>query len=81
MWAVCNREGARPRDHLQFCKRDKDESQIVSLQGSVILNETATVTRDLQLSRNTLYLLSPRLCFFIELNLDLFANRDDSLVT
>ena len=38
-------------------------------------------TRDLQLSRNTLYLLSPRLCFFIVFNHDLFVNRDDSLTS
>ena len=36
-------------------------------------------SRDLQLSRNTLYLLGPRLCFFIVLNPVLFVNRDDSL--
>ena len=38
-------------------------------------------SRDLQLSRNTLYLLSPRLCFFIVLNRDLHVNRDDSLTS
>ena len=36
-------------------------------------------SRDLQLSRNTLCLLSPRLCFFIVLKYDLFVYRDDSL--
>ena len=36
-------------------------------------------SRDLQLSRNTLYLLRPRLCFFIVLKCDLFVYRDDSL--
>ena len=36
-------------------------------------------SRDLQLSRNTLYLLSPRLCFFIVLICELFVYRDDSL--
>ena len=36
-------------------------------------------TRDLQLSHNTLYLLSPRLCFVIVLNRNLFVYRDDSL--
>ena len=36
---------------------------------------------DLQLSCNTLYLLSHRLCFFIVLNGDLFVNRDDSLTS
>ena len=37
---------------------------------------------DLQLSRNTLYLLSPRLkCFFIVLKRDLFVYRDESLTS
>ena len=35
----------------------------------------------LQLSRNTLYLLSPRLCFFILLNRDLFVNCGESLTS
>ena len=34
--------------------------------------------RDFQLFSSTLYLLSPRLCFFKVLTHDLFANRDDS---
>ena len=34
------------------------------------------LTRDLHLSRNTLYLLSPRLCFFIVLKRDLFVYRE-----
>ena len=38
-------------------------------------------TRDLHLSHNTLYLLSPRLCFFIELKRDVFVYRDDSLMS
>ena len=38
-------------------------------------------TRDLHLSCNTLYLLSPRLCFFIVLKRDLFVYRDDSLTS
>ena len=38
-------------------------------------------TRDLYLSCNTLYLLSPRLCFFIVLKRDLFIYRDDSLTS
>ena len=38
-------------------------------------------TRDFHLSRNTLYLLSPRLCFFIVLKRDLFVYRDDSLTS
>ena len=36
-------------------------------------------TRDLYLSRNMLYMLSLRLCFFIVLKRDLFVYRDDSL--
>ena len=35
-------------------------------------------TRDLDLSHNTLYLLSPLLCFFVVLKRDLFVYRDDS---
>ena len=38
-------------------------------------------SRDLQMSRITLYLLSPRLCFFIGLKRDLFVYRDDSLTS
>ena len=38
-------------------------------------------TRDLHLSHNTLYLLSPRLCFFIVLKRDLFVYCDDSLTS
>ena len=38
-------------------------------------------SRDLQLSRSTLYLLSPRLCFFTVLKCDLFVYRDDSLTS
>ena len=38
-------------------------------------------TRDLHLSHNTLYLLSPRLCFFIILKRDLFVYRDDSFTS
>ena len=37
------------------------------------------VTKDLHLSHNTLYLLSPRLLFFIVLQRDLFVYSDDSL--
>ena len=32
-------------------------------------------------SCSMLYLLSPRLCFFIVFNLDLFVNREDSLMS
>ena len=38
-------------------------------------------TRDLHLSRNSLYLLSPRLNIFIVLKRDLFIYRDDSLTS
>ena len=38
-------------------------------------------TGDLDLSCNTLYLLSPRSCFFIELKRDLFVYRDESLTS
>ena len=38
-------------------------------------------TRDLHLSRNMLYLLSPRLCFFIVLKRDLSVYPDDSLTS
>ena len=37
--------------------------------------------RDLHQLRNTLYLLSPRLCFFIVLKSDLLVYRDDSLTS
>ena len=37
--------------------------------------------RAIQLSRNTLYLLSPRLCFFIELKRDLFVYRAEVLMS
>ena len=38
-------------------------------------------TRDLHLSRNKLYLLSPRLCFFKVLICYLIVNSDDSLTS
>ena len=38
-------------------------------------------TRDLHLSHSTLYLLSPRLCFFIVLKRDLFVYRGDPLTS
>ena len=38
-------------------------------------------SRDLQLSRNTLYLLSPHLCFYIVLKCDLFVYRDNILTS
>ena len=39
------------------------------------------VVLDLHLSYNTLYLLSPRLCFFMLLRCDLCVYRDDSLTS
>ena len=38
-------------------------------------------SRDLHLSRNTLYRLSPRLCFFVILNHDLVVISNDSLTS
>ena len=38
-------------------------------------------TKDYNLSHNTLYLLSPRLCFFIVLKRDLFVYHDDSMTS
>ena len=38
-------------------------------------------TKDLHLSCSTLNLFSPRLCFFIVINLDLFVDREDSLTS
>ena len=40
VWAVCSKEGAQPRGRLQFCRRDRDGPQIVSLQGSASSTET-----------------------------------------
>ena len=44
-----------------------------------ISNGVVWQSRDLQLSCNTLYLLSPRFCFFIVVICDLFVYRDNSL--
>ena len=38
-------------------------------------------TRYLHLSQDTLYLMSPRICFFILLKRDLFVYRDDLLMS
>ena len=46
-----------------------------------ISNGVVWQTRDLHLSCNKLYLLSPHLCFFIILKRDLFVYRDDSLTS
>ena len=51
----------------------------------LLLLQTSSVvvwrSRDLQLSRNTLYLLSPRHCFFHSMNRDLYVYRDASLTS
>ena len=46
-----------------------------------ISNGVVWQTRDLHLSCNALYLLSPGLCFFIVLKRDLFVYLDDSLTS
>ena len=51
-------------------------SDLLSLQ---ISTGVLWQSKDIQLSRNTLYLLSPRHCFFIVVNIDLYVNRDNSL--
>ena len=42
---------------------------------------SGVVRQSRDLSRNTFDLLSPRLCYSIVLNRDLFFNRDDSLMS
>ena len=63
---------------MQFTKDQIINSDLILLQ---ISSCVVWQTRDLHLSRNTLYLLSPRLCFFIVLKRDLFDYRDDSLTS
>ena len=46
-----------------------------------ISSDVVWQSSDLQLSRNTLHLFSPRLCFFIVLKRDLFVYHDDSLTS
>ena len=60
-----------------------DQKLIVSVTSKKkrISNCVVWQTSDLNLSRNTLYLLSPRLCFFIVLKRDLFVYRDYSLTS
>ena len=53
-----------------------DDLLLLQISSGVVLH-----SRDLQLLHNALYLLSPRLCFFIELYHDTFVNRDDSLTS
>ena len=56
----------------------------ISVGWYLLLQISSGVVRqsfDLQLSRNTLYLLCPRLCFFLVLNRDLYVYRDDSLTS
>ena len=74
-------------DLFLFCyKRDFMTSLSDDIQADIIEALYGNVsscgfwqTRDLHLSRSTLYLLSPRLCFFIVLKRDLFVYRDGSL--
>ena len=62
--------------HIKTFHRDStDDLLLLQISCSAVRQ-----TRNLQLSRNTLYLLSPRLCFFIVLTY-LFVNRDDSLTS
>ena len=49
-----------------------DDLLLLQISGGVVRQ-----TRYLHLSCNTLYLLSPRLCFFIVLKHDLFVYHDD----
>ena len=59
-------------------------SSVASTDDILLLQISSGVvwlSRDLKLSHNTLYLLSPRLCFFILLKRDLFVYRDDSLTS
>ena len=46
-----------------------------------IFSGVVWLTRDLHLPISTLYLLSPRLCFFIVVHHDLIVYRDDSLTS
>ena len=54
-------------------RRSTDDLLLLQISSGVVWQ-----TRDLHLSRNTLYLLSPCLCFFIVLKRDLFVYRDDA---
>ena len=53
-----------------------DDLLLLQISSGVVLQ-----TRDLHLSYNMLYLLSPRLCFFIVLRCNLIVYRDDSLTS
>ena len=53
-----------------------DELLLLQISSSFVCQ-----TRDLHLSRSPLYLLSPRLFFFIVLKRDLFVYRGDSLTS
>ena len=53
-----------------------DDLLLLQISSGVVLQ-----TRDLHMSCNTLYLLSPRLCFSIVLRRDLCIYRDDSLTS
>ena len=70
---------------------DRDRSSFVCClvyrgsTGDILLlqisNGVVWQSRDFQLSRNTMYLLSPRFCFSIALNRDYFVYRDDPLTS
>ena len=53
-----------------------DDLLMLQISSGVVLQ-----SGDLQLSCNTLHLLSPCLCFFIVLKRDLFVYHDDSLTS
>ena len=59
---------------LLLVNRDSTDDLLLLQISSYVVRHT----RDLHLSRNTLYLLSPRLCFFIVLKRELSVYRDDS---
>ena len=67
-----------------MCLSVKKFSVVVFIDDLLLLQISSVVvwqSRDLQLSRNALFPLSPRLCFFIVSNHGLFVNRDDSLTS
>ena len=72
---------ARPKailvgsDRSCLVHKGSTDDLLLQISSGVVLQ-----SRDLRLSCNTLYLLSPCICFVIVLNCDLFNYRDDSLV-
>ena len=57
-----------------------DDLLLLQISNGVVWH-LRVLSDNLQLSRNTLYLLSPPLFFFIVLNRDLFVYPDDSLTS